>query len=112
MIVYHGTTIESLESIQRDGLAPGTYVANSQELAADYAWHRALKLGADGTAILELDVPDPAVEEVDSWWWARGQLVLPAGCPPSCIVSVDDSNVRPFTEEWWDREGDEQSPGD
>ena len=24
------------------------------------------------------------------------QLLLPLGCPPSCIVSIDDSDPRPY----------------
>jgi len=47
--------------------------------------------------VIELDVPDAAVEEAVSWWWARDQLRLPAGCPPSCIVSIDDSDPPPFS---------------
>ncbi len=96
MIVYHGTTIDSLEGIQREGLRPGSFVAPNAALARDYAWDRALTLGADQCILLELDVPDAAVVEVQGWWWTGEQLMLPAGCPPSCIVSVDDSDPRPF----------------
>jgi hypothetical protein len=94
MIVFHGTTIDCLASIQAQGLRPGTFVAHRRTLAEEYAWHRAMTLGADGCVVLELDVPDAAVIDVQSWWWATGQLQLPAGCPPSCIVSVDDSDPR------------------
>jgi hypothetical protein len=42
-------------------------------------------------------VPSAAVVEAQSWWWAGGQLQLPLGCPPSCIVSVDDSQPHAFS---------------
>ena len=96
MIVFHGTTIENLEAIRRDGLWPGSFVAPNRALAQDYAYDRAIQLGADGCVVFELDVPDAAVERVQGWWWTGDQLVLPMGCPASCIVSVDDSDPRPF----------------
>ncbi|MEA2297074.1 MAG: hypothetical protein QOF77_10 [Solirubrobacteraceae bacterium] len=95
MIVYHGTTDECLEGITREGLRPWTYVARNPELALEYAWLRAMTLGSESTAIFTLDVPDSAVVEAKSWWWAQDQLQLPAGCPASCIVSVDTSDQRP-----------------
>jgi len=96
VIVFHGTTGDCLASIRREGLRPGSFVAPSRALAGEYAWHRAMTLGADACVVIELDVPNAAVVEVQSWWWARGQLQLPVGCPPSCIVSVDDSDPRQF----------------
>lgn len=95
MIVYHGTTIDCLEGIQRDGLHPGSFVAPTVALARDYAFDRAMKVGAESCVLLELDVPDAAVITHEGWWWTGEQLELPAGCPPSCIVSVDDSDPRP-----------------
>jgi hypothetical protein len=56
-----------------------------------------MTLGADGCVVIELDVPRAAVVEAESWWWARDQLQLPAGCPPSCIVSVDHSQPPQFS---------------
>jgi hypothetical protein len=97
VIVFHGTTVDCLASIRREGLRPQSFVAPSRALAGEYAWHRAMTLGADACVVIELDVPSAAVVEVQSWWWARGQLQLPAGCPPSCIVSVDDSDPRLFS---------------
>jgi hypothetical protein len=94
VIVFHGTTVDCLSSIRREGLRPGSYVARSRELAGEYAWHRAITLGADVCVVIELDVPEAAVVEVQSWWWAQGQLQLPVGCPPASIVSVDDSDPR------------------
>jgi hypothetical protein len=90
LIVFHGTTIDCLDSIRSVGLRPHSFVARSRELAGEYAWHRAITLGADACVVLELDVPDAAVAEAQSWWWARDQLQLPFGCPASCIVSADD----------------------
>jgi hypothetical protein len=55
-----------------------------------------MTLGADSCVLLELDVPDSAVSEAESWWWAQGQLQLPFGCPPSCILSVDHSDPQQF----------------
>jgi hypothetical protein len=97
MIVYHGTTIECLDSIQAVGLRPGTFVSESRALASQYAYLRAVTLGADGCVLIELDVPRAAVIEAESWWWARSQLQLPAGCPPTCIVSIDESDPEPFS---------------
>ena len=97
MIIFHGTTVDCLASIRREGLRPRSFVARSRALAAEYAWHRAMTLGADACVVIELDVPSSAVVEVQSWWWARGQLQLPVGCPPSCIVSVDDSDPPQFS---------------
>lgn len=94
LIVFHGTTSDCLASIQRTGLRPHSFVGRTRELAAEYAWHRAMTLGADGCVVIELDVPDAAVVEAQSWWWAPDQLQLPFGCPPSCIVSTDDSDPR------------------
>jgi hypothetical protein len=96
MIVFHGTTIDCLASIRRGGLRPGSFVSESRALAEQYSWHRAMTLGADGCVMIELDVPRAAVLKAQSWWWARGQLQLPAGCPASCIVSIDDSQPRQF----------------
>ena len=97
MIVFHGTTIERLDSIRADGLWPRSFVSESRALAAEYAWLRAMTLGADACAVIELDVPRAAVIDVQSWWWAPGQLQLPAGCPASCIVAIDDSDPRPLS---------------
>ena len=97
MIVYHGTTIDCLEGIQRDGMRPGTYVSENRALARQYSWLRAMTLGADSCVLFELDVPDSAVSEAESWWWAQGQLQLPLGCDPSCILSVDHSDPQAFS---------------
>ncbi len=94
MIVFHGTTVDCQESIQRHGLWPRSFVSESRALACEYSWLRALTLGADACVVIELDVPSAAVVEVQSWWWATGQLQLPVGCPASCIVSVDDTDPR------------------
>lgn len=94
MIVFHGTTGECLGSIAVDGLRPGSYVTESRALAGQYSWLRAMTLGADACAVIELDVPDSAAVEVQSWWWAPSQLQLPVGCPASCIVAVDESDPR------------------
>jgi len=96
-IVFHGTTVDCLSSIERDGLWPGSFVSESRDLAGQYSWLRAMTLGADACVVIELDVPGPAVVQAQSWWWADGQLELPAGCPASCIVSVDDSDPRQFS---------------
>jgi hypothetical protein len=96
MIVYHGTTVDCLEGIQSTGLYPGSFVAPNRELAQSYAYDRAIKLGLDKCVLLELDVPDAAVVKVQSWWWTGDQLMLPAGCPPTCILSIDDTDPRPF----------------
>lgn len=58
MIVYHGTTIDCLEGIQSEGLRAGSYVAPNIGLARDYAFDRAITLGADSCVVFELDVPD------------------------------------------------------
>jgi hypothetical protein len=96
MIVYHGTTIDCLAGIEAEGLHPGTFVAPNKELAQSYAYERAIVLGADSCVLFELDVPDAAVVKVTSWWWTGDQLLLPAGCPASCILSVDHADPRPF----------------
>jgi len=99
VIVYHGTTLEHREGIEREGLHPGSYCARTSALASEYAHHRGLTRGSDGFVVFELDVPDAAVVEVQSWWWANGQLLLPYGCPPAGIVSViDDADLRPEAE--------------
>jgi hypothetical protein len=96
MIVYHGTTIDCLEGIKAEGLRPGTYVAPNIALARDYAFDRAMTIGADGCVVFELDVPDASIEKVEAWWWTGEQLLLPLGCTPECILSVDDSDPRAF----------------
>ena len=96
MIVYHGTTVDCRDGILEKGLLPGSFVAPNVALARDYAYDRAIKAGADACVVFELDVPDAAVIETEGWWWTGKQLMLPAGCPPSCILSVDDSDPRPF----------------
>jgi RNA:NAD 2'-phosphotransferase (TPT1/KptA family) len=96
MIVYHGTTADCRAGIIAEGLRPGSYVAPNKALSQDYAYDRAITLGADACVVFELDVPDPMVTEVEAWWWTGKQLILPLGCPPSCIVSVDDSDPRPY----------------
>jgi hypothetical protein len=97
VIIFHGTTDDCLASIRREGLRPRSFVSRSRELAGEYAWHRAMTLGADACVVIELDVPSSAIVEVQSWWWARDQLQLPVGCPASCIVSIDDSDPRRLT---------------
>jgi hypothetical protein len=97
MIVYHGTTIDCLESIQSDGLRAGSFVSEDRALAGQYSWLRAMTLGADSCVLIELDVPRAAVAEAESWWWAKSQLQLPVGCPPSCIVSVDHTDPQAFS---------------
>jgi len=97
MIVYHGTTIDCLESIEREGLRAGSFVSENRGLASQYSWLRATTLGADACVLIELDVPSAAVVDAQSWWWAKGQLQLPVGCPASCIVSVDHSDPRQFS---------------
>ena len=96
MIVWHGTTDDCLEGIKREGLRPGTYVAPNKALAQDYAFDRAITIGADGCVVFELDVPDASVVQVEAWWWTGDQLILPLGCEPECILSIDDSDPRPF----------------
>ena len=94
VIVFHGTTVDRMAAITREGLQPGSFVAPSRALAGEYAWHRAMTLGADACVVIELDVPDAAIAEAQSWWWTGDQLQLPVGCPPSCIVAVDDFDLR------------------
>jgi hypothetical protein len=94
MIVWHGTTIENKESIEREGLRANSYVASTRELAETWAHTRGNERGADGFVIFEIDVPDAAVVESQSWWWAEGQLLLPFGCEPEGIVSVYDVDLR------------------
>lgn len=95
MLVYHGTTPDTVAGIRRKGLVPGSHVTPRRELAAEYAWMRGIELGADSCVVIELDVPDAAVIETQSWWWAQDQLQLAAGCPPSCIVAIDEFDERP-----------------
>jgi len=95
MIVWHGTTIDCLAGIQAEGLRPGTYVAPNPSLARDYAFDRAITIGADSCVLFELDIPDPAVTAVEGWWWTGTQYILPVGCPPTCILSIDYSDPRP-----------------
>ncbi len=95
MIVYHGTTPETVSAIKRDGLVPGTHVTPHRHLAADYAYMRATELGADYAVVMKLDVPDAALMEAESWWWAQDQMQLPAGYPPSCIESIEEIHSRP-----------------
>jgi len=97
MLVYHGTTIDCLDSIQLEGLRPGTYVSENRALARQYSWLRAMTLGADSCVLFELDVPSAAVVEAESWWWNQGQLQLPVGCPPSCILSIDHSDPEQYS---------------
>jgi hypothetical protein len=94
VIVYHGTNIENRDSILREGLRPNSYVASTLELAQDWARTRSLERGADGFVIFEVDVPDAAVVESQSWWWAEGQLLLPFGAPPSGVVVLDAADLR------------------
>ena len=94
MIVYHGTTIENKAAIEREGLRPNSYVASTLALAREWARVRGLSRGSDGFVVFEVDVPDAAVVEVQSWWWAEGQLLLPFGAPPSGIVAIDDDDFR------------------
>ena len=89
MLVYHGTTVENKEGIERDGLRPGSYAARTRELAQEYAHTRGLSRGSDGYVVYEVDVPDEAVVEVQSWWWANGQLFLPFGAPPSGLKLIE-----------------------
>jgi hypothetical protein len=96
MIVYHGTTIDCLEGIKREGLRPGTFVAPNIALARDYAYDRAMTLGADSCVVFTLDVPDATVAKVEAWWWTGDQYMLPLGCTPECILEIDDSDPRPF----------------
>ena len=94
MIVYHGTTIENKESILREGLRANSYVARTLDLAVEYAHTRGLSRGSDGFVIFEIDVPDAAVVEVQSWWWANGQMLLPFGCSPGDMTILVDHDLR------------------
>jgi hypothetical protein len=94
MIVWHGTTIENKEAIQREGLRPNTYVARTRDLASEYARTRGHERGSDGYVLFEVDVPDAAVVEVQSWWWANGQLLLPFGAPPEGLRLVEIDDMR------------------
>jgi RNA:NAD 2'-phosphotransferase (TPT1/KptA family) len=94
MLVYHGTTIENKESIEREGLRPNSYVARTYELAAEWATTRGLSRGSDGFVIFEVDVPDAAVVESQSWWWAEGQMLLPFGAPASDLKVIDADDLR------------------
>ena len=96
MIVYHGTTADCRAGIIEHGLYPGTYVAPNKALSQDYAYDRAITLGADACVVFELDVPDAMIAKVEAWWWTGEQLLLPLGCPPSCIVEIDDTDPRPY----------------
>ncbi|CAN5223499.1 hypothetical protein BH20ACT16_BH20ACT16_15650 [soil metagenome] len=96
MIVYHGTTVDCLEGIKALGLHPGTYVAPNIALARDYAYDRAITLGADSCVVFTLDVPDATVHRVEAWWWTGEQLLLPLGCTPECIIEIDDSDPRAY----------------
>jgi hypothetical protein len=89
VIVFHGTTLENKAGIERDGLRPGSYAARTRALATEYAQVRGKERGADGYVIYEVDVPDAAVVEVQSWWWAQGQLLLPFGAPPSGLTLIE-----------------------
>ncbi len=94
MIVWHGSTIENKEGIERDGLRPNSYCARTRELASEYAQVRSKERGSDGYVLYEVDVPDAAVVEVQSWWWANGQLLLPFGAPPSGLTLVEAEDLR------------------
>lgn len=98
VIVYHGSTIENKEAIEREGLRANSYVATTRDLAVQWAKTRGMSRGSDGIVIFELDVPDAAVVEVQSWWWAEGQLLLPFGCPASGIIAIEDVDLRTETE--------------
>ena len=98
MIVYHATTAEHQEGILSEGLRPNSYVARTRELATDHAHHRGLSRGSDGYVIFEVDVPDAAVVEIESWWWANGQLLLPFGAPPTGITLIE-ADLPPEDEE-------------
>lgn len=94
MIVWHGTTIENKEAIEREGLRTNSYVASTRDLAETWARTRGNERGSDGWVLFEIDVPDAAVVESQSWWWAEGQLLLPFGCEPEGILSVHDVDMR------------------
>ena len=95
MIVYHGTTADCREGIINEGLRPGSYVAPNISLSRDYAYDRAITLGADACVVFELDVPDPMIEKVEAWWWTGEQLILPLGCPrPASSRSTTPTRAR------------------
>jgi len=94
VIVYHGTTIENKDSILREGLRPNSYVASTLDLAVEWARTRGLSRGSDGFVIFEVDVPDAAVVESKSWWWAEGQMLLPFGAPPEGLVVIEAEDYR------------------
>jgi hypothetical protein len=94
VIVYHGTTIENKESIEREGLRQNSYVATTPELALEWARTRGLSRGSDGIVVFAVDVPDAAVVESKSWWWAEGQMLLPFGAPPSDVSVIDAEDMR------------------
>ncbi len=99
MIVWHGSTIENKEAIEREGLRPGSYAARTRELASNYAQVRSMERGSDGYCLFEVDVPDAAIVEVQSWWWASGQLLLPFGAPPEGLTLVELEDLREDEEE-------------
>src|ERR1019366_9090195 len=70
MTAFHGTTIDCPASMERDGLWPNSFVSRSRALAGQYAWLRAMTLGADAAVVIELDVPRAAVVDAESWGWA------------------------------------------
>jgi len=72
VIVYHGTTIEHKEPLERE----------------QWARTRGFERGSDGYVIFEIDVPDAAVVESKSWWWAEGQMLLPFGAPAEGLVAL------------------------
>jgi RNA:NAD 2'-phosphotransferase (TPT1/KptA family) len=94
VIVYHGTTIENKDAILREGLRMNSYVATTLELAVEWARTRGLSRGSDGFVIFEVDVPDAAVVESKSWWWAEGQMLLPFGAPPEGLAVIDAADYR------------------
>jgi hypothetical protein len=96
MIVYHGTTVDCLGGIKAEGLRPGTYAAPNIDLARDYAFDRAITIGADSCVVFTLDVPDATVVQVEAWWWTGEQLLLPLGCTPECILEIDESDPRAY----------------
>jgi hypothetical protein len=94
VIVYHGTSIENRESIEREGLRPNSYVAATFELAMTWARTRGMERGSDGYVVFRVDAPDAAVFESPSWWWAEGQLLLPFGASPTDVEVVDHDDQR------------------
>lgn len=96
MIVYHGTTVDCRKAIIQEGLRPGSYVAPNKALSQDYAFDRAITIGADACVVFELDVPDAMITKVEAWWWTGEQLLLPLGCTPECILEIDESDPRPY----------------